>query len=72
MYGPLLISCSGNPYIFTAVYMFAKYIYAIYSANNDAVTVGTVLFLLETIYGVCDTIVSDQISKFVAKTMKKI
>ncbi len=60
LYGPLPITPQGNTYVFTAVDMFSKYLYAVPIANSDAATVSWAIFLLFTTFGTCQTLISDR------------
>ena len=40
--------------------------------NNDTLTVGNALFKLVTQYGICETIISDQGSKFMSSCFKEV
>lgn len=71
LYGPLPMTPSGKRYIFTAVDMFTKYLFAVPIADNDALSVGVVIFQLVCTFGVCDTILSDQGSEFIARATKE-
>lgn len=74
LYGPLPCSSRGtcNTYIFAAVDMFSKLVFAKPLANKDAATVSEALFDLFTQYGVCDTLISDQGREFTAKVTTEI
>ncbi|MES9904353.1 MAG: integrase [Sedimenticola sp.] len=72
LYGPLPISAAGNTYIFTAVDMFTKFLVTFPIGNKDAVTVSSALFKLFTMYGVCDTLISDQGSEFTAQLTREV
>ena len=65
--GPFPISKSGNSYIFTAVDMFSKFLFACPLRTNDAITVCQAIFQLFTHFGVCQTLISDQGSEFISK-----
>ena len=71
-YGPVPISPSGNAYIFTAIDLYSKYIFAEAIPNTDPLTVANVLFKLITQLGVCKTIVSDQGSEFMGKCFREV
>ena len=72
MYGPLPLTTEGHKYIFTAVDMFSKLLYTAPVANNDALTISNTLFNLFTLYGVCDTLISDRGSEFVAAVTQEV
>lgn len=71
-YGPVPVSRSGNSYIFTAIDLFSKYMFAEPIPNTDPLTVGNALFRLVTQFGVCRTIVSDQGSEFIGKCFREV
>jgi transposase InsO family protein len=70
--GPFLLSSAGHSYIFTAIDMFSKFVYAEPIANCDSLTVCNVIYRLFTTFGVCRTILSDQGSEFIAKSTKEL
>jgi hypothetical protein len=70
--GPFPLSSAGHSYIFTAIDMFSKFLYAELIANCDSLTVCNVIYRLFTTFGVCRTILSDQGSEFIAKSTKKL
>ncbi len=72
LYGPLPCSSSGNIYIFTALDMFSKFLVNIPIASKDALTVSSAVYQLVTMYGVCDTLIADQGSEFMAKVTKEV
>ncbi|CAC5424651.1 unnamed protein product [Mytilus coruscus] len=63
--GPFPKSVNGNTYVFTAVDMFSKFIFAHPLRNNDALTVCEVIYRMFTQFGLCRTLVSDRGSEFV-------
>ena len=67
LYGPLPTSQRANTYLFTAVDMFSKFLFARPLPNKDAISVSEILFEIFSTYGVCDTLISDQGSEFIAK-----
>ena len=67
LYGPLPTSQRANTYLFTAVDMFSKFLFARPLPNKDAISVSEILFEMFSTYGVCDTLISDQGSEFIAK-----
>lgn len=69
LYGPLPLSCQGSKYIFTAVDLFSKYIYAEPIAAKDAVTVSTALIHLFTVY---QTLISDNGSEFIVEVTRLV
>ena len=71
-YGPVPISRSGNSYIFTAIDLFSKFLFAEPIPNTDPLTVATALFKLITQFGVCRTIVSDHGSEFTGKCFREV
>ncbi|CAC5390028.1 unnamed protein product [Mytilus coruscus] len=71
-YGPVPVSRSGNSYIFTAIDLFSKYMYAEPIPITDPLTVGNALFKLVTQFGVCRTIISDQGSEFIGKCFREV
>ena len=72
LYGPLPITTKGYTYIFTAVDMFSKYNIGIPIRNKDALTVSNAFFELITTFGVCNTIISDQGSEFIANVTTEL
>jgi hypothetical protein len=70
--GPFPLSSAGHSYIFTAIDMFSKFVYAEPIANCDSLTVCNVICRLFTTVGVCRTILSDQDSEFIAKRTKEL
>lgn len=72
LYGPLPLSRQGSKYIFTAVDLFSKYIYAEPIAAKDAVTVPTALIHLFSLFGVCQTLISDNGSEFIAEVTRLV
>lgn len=66
LYGPLPVTPRANVYIFTALCMFSKYLFAVPIRNKDAITVAETLFQLFTTFGVCDCLLSDRGSEFTA------
>ena len=72
LYGPLTLTRRGNIYLFTAVDMFSKFIFVNPLANKDAVTVSNALFNLFTTFGICDTVISDKGSEFIARVTKEV
>ena len=70
--GPFPLSSAGHSYIFTAIDMFSKFVYAEPIANFDSLTVCNVIYRLFTTFGVCRTILSDQGSEFIAKSTKEL
>lgn len=72
LYGPLSLSRQGSKYIFTAVDLFSKYIYAETIAAKDAVTVSTALIHLFSLSGVCQTLISDNGSAFIAEVTRLV
>ncbi|WAQ98060.1 POL4-like protein [Mya arenaria] len=66
LYGPVPVTSRAHTYIFTAVCMFSKFLFAIPLRNKDAVTVSEALFSMFTTYGVCDCLLSDRGSEFTA------
>ena len=71
-YGPVPISRSGNSYIFTAVDLFSKYLFAEPIPNTDPLTVANAFFKLVTQFGICKTIISDQGSEFISKCFREV
>ncbi|CAC5421040.1 unnamed protein product [Mytilus coruscus] len=71
-YGPVPGSRSGNSYIFTAIDLFSKYMFAEPIPNTDPLTVGNALFKLITQFGVCRTVISDQGSEFIGKCFREV
>ena len=72
LYGPLPTTPSGNSYIFTAVCMFSKVVFAVPLANKDAMSVSNALFQLVSTYGVCDTLISDLGTEFTSKVTQQL
>ena len=72
LFGPLPPSPTGNIYIFTAIDMFSKFLYALPIRNKDVATVSQAIFSLTTNYGVCQTLVSDQRKEFTGKCTRKV
>lgn len=72
LFGPLPPSPTGNTYIFTAVDMFSKLLFAQPIRNKDVATVSEAIFSLSTTYGVPQTLISDQGQEFVGKCTQKV
>ena len=72
LYGPLPCTSQANTYIFTAVCMFSKFLYAVPIRNKDAVTVSEALFQLFTTYGCCDCLLSDRGTEFTARVTSEL
>lgn len=72
LYGVLPVTAHGNTYLFTAVDMFSKLLYAKPIPNKDAVTVSEVLMDLFTQFGTCDTLICDHGSEFTAKVTAEL
>ena len=72
LYGPIPITAQGSTYIFTALDMFSRFLYAVALPRKDAVTVAEALFRLFTTFGVCDTLVSDCGSEFTAAVTQEL
>lgn len=70
--GPFPLSSAGHTYIFTAIDMFSKFIYAEPLLNCDSLTVGNAIYRLFTTFGVCKTIVTDQGSEFIARSTREL
>lgn len=70
LYGPLPLSKQGSSYIFTAIDMFSKYVVAYHIKSKDAVTVPQAFFITD--FGVCNIIISDQGSEFIAKVTSEL
>ena len=70
--GPFPLSSAGHSYIFTAIDMFSKFVFALPIHNCDHLTVCHAIFQLCASYGVCQTIVSDQGSEFISKGTKEL
>ena len=65
--GPYPVSPNGNSYVFTAVDMFSKFMFAYPLRNKDAATICEALYHMFTTYGVCQTLISDRGSEFTNK-----
>ena len=65
--GPYPVSSNGNSYVFTAVDMFSKSMFAYPLRNKDAATICEALYHMFTTYGVCQTLISDRGSEFTNK-----
>ncbi|CAG2246056.1 unnamed protein product [Mytilus edulis] len=65
--GPYPVSANGNIYVFTAVDMFTKLLFAYPLRNKDAITVCEAIYRMFTTYGVCQTLISDRGSEFTNK-----
>ena len=72
LYGRLPPTPDGHTYVFTAVDMFSKYLFALPIKNKDALTVANAIFRLFTTFGVCNTLVSDQGTEFIAKVTQEL
>lgn len=72
LYGPIPITALGSTFIFTALDMFSKFLYAVPIPRKDAITVAESLFRLFTTFGVCDTLVSDCGSEFTAVVTQEL
>ena len=72
LYGPIPITAQGSTYIFTALDMFSRYLYAVPIPRKDAITVAEALFSLFTTFGICDTLVSDCGSEFTAAVTQEL
>ena len=59
-------------YIFTAVDMFLKFLYTKPLHKKNAMSVSEVLFDIFATFGVCDTLISDQGSKFAARVTREL
>lgn len=70
--GPLPICSSGNSYVFTALDMFSKFVFALPIRNKDVATVSEAIFQLTTNFGVPQTLISDQGQEFMGKCTKKV
>ena len=72
LYGPLPCTSRANTYIFTAICMFSKFLYAVPIRNKDAVTVSEALFELFTTFGCCDCLLSDRGTEFTARVTAEL
>ena len=72
LYGPLPCTSRANTFIFTAICMFSKFVYAVPIRNKDAVTVSEALFQLFTTYGCCDCLLSDRGTEFTARVTSEL
>lgn len=72
LYGRLPPTPDGDSYIFTALDLFSKYLFAIPIRNKDALTVSNALFKLFTYFGVSNTLISDQGSEFIAEIISEL
>lgn len=72
LYGPIPCTNRGNTYIFTALDMFSRFIFAVPIPNKDAHTVSEAIFQLVTTFGVCETLISDQGSEFMARVTQEL
>ena len=72
LYGPIPITAKGSTYIFTALDMFSRFLYAVPIPRKDAITVAEALFSLFTTFGVCDTLISDCGSEFTAAVTQEL
>lgn len=71
-YGPLPLTVSGYTYILTAVEMLSKFLFTVPLASDDACAVSEGLYLLFTIFGSCDTLISDRGTEFTAKVTQTL
>ncbi|VDI31780.1 Hypothetical predicted protein [Mytilus galloprovincialis] len=55
--GPYPVSVNENTYVFTAVDMFTKLLFAYPLRNKDAITVCEAIYRMFTTYGVCQTLI---------------
>ncbi|CAC5392023.1 unnamed protein product [Mytilus coruscus] len=65
--GPYPVSVNGNTFVFTAVDMFTKLLFAYPLRNKNAITVCEAIYRMFTTYGVCQTLISDRCSEFTNK-----
>lgn len=72
LYGVLPLTNRGNTYLFTAVDMFSKLLYAKPIPNKDAITVSEALMDLFTQFGTCDTLICDRGTEFTAKVTPEL
>ena len=72
LFGPLPLTPRGHTYVFTAIDMFSRYVYATPLANKDALTVSTAMFHLCTTFGVCETMISDLGTEFSAQVTQEV
>lgn len=72
IYGPLPVTPNGNAYVFTAVCMFSKYLYAVPLKTKDAITVSEAIFNMFTTFGMADCIVSDLGTEMTANITKHV
>lgn len=72
LYGPLPTTTQGNCYIFTAVDLFSKFIFAKALRAKDSFTVSEAVFELCTTYGTPDCLVSDLGSEFTSSVTKEL
>ena len=70
--GPFPLSSAGHSYIFTAIDMFSKLVFAVPLNNCDHLSVSHALYQLFTQYGVCHTLISDQGSEFISRCTKQL
>lgn len=62
----------GLSYVFTAVDMFSKYLYAHPIRSKEALTVANAFFQLFTTFDVCSTLISDHGSEFIANVTQEL
>ena len=72
LYGPLPVTSSGCSYVFTAVDMFTKVLFAEPLRNKDSISVAHALFKLFCTYGTCRTLLSDQGREFMSECMTRV
>ncbi|CAC5361631.1 unnamed protein product [Mytilus coruscus] len=73
IFGPINpISPTGNQYVCTAIDLFSKFVFAEAIPIADTITVSEVLFRMVSQFGVFDTIISVQGSKFISKCFKEV
>ena len=69
---PYPVSPNGNSYVFTAVDMFSKFMFAYPLRNKDAATICEALYRMFTTYGDCQTLISDRGSEFTNKCASEL
>lgn len=70
--GPLPLTIQGNKFILTAQDDLTKYSFAKSIANHEALTVANILLEFITIFGIPETILSDQGADFCSSIIKEL
>ena len=72
IYEPLPVTHSGKVYILTVVDMYSKFLVATPLESKDALSVATALYHVFTLYGVCETLITDNGTEFMAKVTQHV